>query len=781
MMDNQLITDFHVAFHAEKTRAQQTRVLDAFCAKLRTKQQDSVADLAADARAILWLVQQKWGSTTDLPDTVLRTLKDIKAGEGKVPARKEHAVKKLIARWSGEKVQHYRFSLLGEAALRGLVQVAEVYGDWHHFVVAANSAMLWRHVQFASCNAADKNKHQFPIGQYPSKCLSGAPHRPLLPSDIERIKQGTPADFATRERLQLWTSCTTCLEKSIRSDGPRAQVPVKFLLLKKDKHDMLVQATRPQATCTQCCPPSHLSSTNQKRKGPEHRPHREPPPQPAPDTHASLSPPPTETETQMRLEDAATALQEQVSSLASTTNDAETRGVVLTCRTQSDPAALDSQTTAPPLGDPPQARGAQVRWHQCIACQGQCKRCNVPGGYSSSEAAELYEIAHQVHWGNSDGETSFDVLLSFIHFAEPVCDLTAAVGDSTARAWFLPWKDPLMDYLENCTGPLPELLVIRKEKFADSARYSPQMYAHMLRLYCGGNNIPTRVDSEPGLEFCDGEEIAKHLMGESAQLRDKTVNVLSLDGITNAIKPSFTRFLRFRFLQALVHRAKANDSGHAGKQIYKTPFDVSSCMDFNILGFTGAYSGAHVDLLGATWLRNLFGTKLWWYVPRSAMSDEDWNHFRDQGSEWNPRDKAKAVLLKPGDVLVMFEPVVHIVYTVDTCLMEGGMFCDSTRPVAFINHVKDVVTMPEISNEPLAYQLPIVIEELEKSMSREESSLEKDNTIQAIASLRETRCVCKICGPSCSCRERRVRCSKWCEGHPEVPPNGRGRQCMRVD
>lgn len=82
-----------------------------------------------------------------------------------------------------------------------------------------------------------------------------------------------------------------------------------------------------------------------------------------------------------------------------------------------------------------------------------------------------------------------------------------------------------------------------------------------------------------------------------------------------------------------------------------------------------------MDALGGTWLRNLFGWKLWFIVPESNISEEDWKVFGKEGHHWNPGSKARGILLRPSDVFFMLLGmcVIHAVFTLETCLMEGGI------------------------------------------------------------------------------------------------------------
>ena len=127
-------------------------------------------------------------------------------------------------------------------------------------------------------------------------------------------------------------------------------------------------------------------------------------------------------------------------------------------------------------------------------------------------------------------------------------------------------------------------------------------------------------------------------------------NVLNLPNITATIQPSFLRMDRFQLLDLVIKWCKADYQRHMGKQVHLTTFDVGSCQSFNILGRPGAFSGPHVDNNGATWVRNLFGRKLWMFVPGSEMASEDWEQFAEDGDRWDPWSKCRGVVLEPGDV-----------------------------------------------------------------------------------------------------------------------------------
>lgn len=56
-------------------------------------------------------------------------------------------------------------------------------------------------------------------------------------------------------------------------------------------------------------------------------------------------------------------------------------------------------------------------------------------------------------------------------------------------------------------------------------------------------------------------------------------------------------------------------------------------MAFYILGWSGAFSGANVNSNSCTWVRALFGLKVWMFVPETLMTLEDWNQFAEDGDD----------------------------------------------------------------------------------------------------------------------------------------------------
>jgi hypothetical protein len=82
-------------------------------------------------------------------------------------------------------------------------------------------------------------------------------------------------------------------------------------------------------------------------------------------------------------------------------------------------------------------------------------------------------------------------------------------------------------------------------------------------------------------------------------------NAINLRKIANADAPLLTRLKRFRLLETLVDRVS---NLAPGKRTCREAYDISDCLGFNLLGFSGAFSRPHVDALMGTWVRCLSGS-----------------------------------------------------------------------------------------------------------------------------------------------------------------------------
>jgi hypothetical protein len=125
-------------------------------------------------------------------------------------------------------------------------------------------------------------------------------------------------------------------------------------------------------------------------------------------------------------------------------------------------------------------------------------------------------------------------------------------------------------------------------------------------------------------------------------------NAINLRRIANADAPLLTRVKRIRLLEPLVDRVS---NLAPGKRTCREAYDITDCLGFNLLGFSGAFSRPHVDSLVDTWVRCLSGSKAWIFAP--SMSDKDWEDFAQVGEKWAPDGKGRVIIMEKDDILLM--------------------------------------------------------------------------------------------------------------------------------
>ncbi|KAF2158750.1 hypothetical protein M409DRAFT_61408 [Zasmidium cellare ATCC 36951] len=252
-------------------------------------------------------------------------------------------------------------------------------------------------------------------------------------------------------------------------------------------------------------------------------------------------------------------------------------------------------------------------------------------------------------------------------------------------------------------------------------------------------------------------------------------NALNLRDLAKAQRPAFTMMPRFRLLETLAESCY----GEPGKEVCSRPVDVASCGSFNILGQRGAFSGAHVDSLAGTWVRNLDGLKYWMIVPSSDMGSEV-SAFCEQGDRWLPHGKERLILLEQDDVLLMppGPPQVHAAHSPRTCLMSGGMLWDELNILSILHSLVWIGQNQQATNESVAYQLPGIINALQnlvQSDSARFSSHYPPGTFQrkfedALQTYKALGCSCATNETEiCPCDAAGRRCTAQCAGHPKLP------------
>lgn len=273
------------------------------------------------------------------------------------------------------------------------------------------------------------------------------------------------------------------------------------------------------------------------------------------------------------------------------------------------------------------------------------------------------------------------------------------------------------------------------------------------------------------------------------KIADPPLNLLNLRDYAIADQPCFLRHPRYRLLRAITSR---NFSDQAGKRNCMHTTDITECETFNLFASTLAFSGAHVDLLGGTYVRVLDGHKAWMIAIN--LDEKDWEEFAVQGSGWiPPPKKARAIMMKKDDLLLMppGRSIIHAPLTLQPTLMSGGMVMDTLNVTATLEHITWACTKTNVTNEDIPFQLHEMINELQRMVDKDSSrfcgpSVDvetfKTGFKVAIDAVRALHCSCRRevkekgtkrveCGKNCPCRIRASRCTTLCRGH-EIKSNG---------
>ncbi|KAK3669532.1 hypothetical protein LTR78_010586 [Recurvomyces mirabilis] len=215
------------------------------------------------------------------------------------------------------------------------------------------------------------------------------------------------------------------------------------------------------------------------------------------------------------------------------------------------------------------------------------------------------------------------------------------------------------------------------------------------------NGSTLSVDSQAIIERYEREHDAP-----LSDVRPETVlNLLDMKDILSLAKPRALSLERFQRLFDWV----AEGTGPGKDRDYATPtsrqthlavrHSVQKSLAFNILGFTGSFSGPHVDYLNGTWLRCVSGVKAW--IIAVDLTPQDYKDFADQGNSWCPEGKTRIIILEAGDVLWMPPGIliIHSPMTIEHCLMCGGMMWDTDQEAAIAANIRWIDMHANVSNE----------------------------------------------------------------------------------
>lgn len=322
-------------------------------------------------------------------------------------------------------------------------------------------------------------------------------------------------------------------------------------------------------------------------------------------------------------------------------------------------------------------------------------------------------------------------------------------------------------------GKIFQLPVVIKEAFADQGFHTVDTFKTILLDSYGGKKLDVRNLYHAGTKPTYTATLVRALDGKD-NVRTG-YNALNLRDIARPYRPLFTMLPRYRLLETLTE----NVGNNSGKDVQSRPVDIASCISFNILGLAGAFSGAHLDSLGGTWVRNLDGLKLWMITPRSGI-DQILRELAIEGDSWDPRGQERMLILEPGDVLLMPPgvPVVHAVHSPQTSLMSGGMLWDSLSIVPTLKLVHHIAVNQQSTNEAIAYQLPEILDALEKLVKKDttrfqglqQGALFWTQFTDTLKALRKLGCDCSSAAQECPCSKGGRRCTSLCAGHPRLPP-----------
>lgn len=179
------------------------------------------------------------------------------------------------------------------------------------------------------------------------------------------------------------------------------------------------------------------------------------------------------------------------------------------------------------------------------------------------------------------------------------------------------------------------------------------------------------------------------------------VNFLDLDVYKeNAIPLYLVGLPRYNILP----RMREDLMNHSGKVVERQNNELSACVTFQVCGKTGVVHLPHRDRHGV--LTTVFceaGEKFWMTWPK-LREDE----LNDWAQELDAPDLAPfAIVLDPGDQMLMPPATAHAPFTPKSALCTGSMHWDSKNLVQMRQHSIYERTHPRITNEDPAKEFDI--------------------------------------------------------------------------
>lgn len=125
-------------------------------------------------------------------------------------------------------------------------------------------------------------------------------------------------------------------------------------------------------------------------------------------------------------------------------------------------------------------------------------------------------------------------------------------------------------------------------------------------------------------------------------------------------------------------------------------------------------AGAHLDLVGGTWILNFAGN-LFWTIFSEEDKDLDVETIGNEGRNWKPNGKQRFLIFEQDDVLLIHpgSKVVHAMHSPTKRLIESVILWDSLNVVQILHLIHWAYKHPINQDEAIMYQLPYLIADLE--------------------------------------------------------------------
>ncbi|KIY01394.1 uncharacterized protein Z520_02946 [Fonsecaea multimorphosa CBS 102226] len=673
---------------------------------------------------VIWRVNQRYQivSPDQLPALCgLASAAESLTDDGR---RKQRDYLTLVGFWSLNRLEYYGFHECSERALRFWVKLAFQHVRWEACIDAVNLALISRHER----SLRDPKTNRLGVWRPQAKATR-------LPAELQDVKAACSGLLeGDREALQslqeAWLNPCNCLLERIKSWGhdPR------FYTVSLDRYGMLTSDLGKKAVPTAATTPTGRDSWDDGRRAT------------SVPVAADFQPMDITPAGRFRCE-------RQVSpgvQVRSGISTPDTSPIVPQLPFEHDPRGESVQ----PSGT---SHNESNRVLPCKVCEGECLLASSP-----NNNPEECEIAHkvaalQLQHGSSQ---RLPWTQSKIQFARTSSDLDACeagttipeVSDDVFCSWAKHGKPP------------PAVVIVRAshQDMLDCQEYASLVCRRHANL---GINLSVRQGdfAKPG--NASVEDFLGVLSGN--QVPSEPLTFLRLEGISSLPKPAFLQLERFKLLQTLTDRRSYAAARKPGDSCCKTFCDVQKALAYGQFTSAGAYASAHVDVLGGTWLRVLFGAHVIWVVPPSSMTDDGydgWSEFAAYGSSWNPGSKAQAIVLKAGDVLFLGPRVVHGGMTIENSAVDGGAVWDDRNLLNILSSLVAQVEHPITTDGPFPLQLPEIVDELETVLGLYVPSASKRKAVsERILALHLSGCQClSSCDQDCPCRSTGSPCTPWC-------------------